>query len=59
MSLYVCPHCGEEVDTEPDRGGGEALEYVEDCPVCCRPNVLHAAYDPDSDDFIISADREN
>jgi hypothetical protein len=59
MSLYVCPHCGEEVDTEPDRGGGEELEYVEDCPVCCRPNVLRAAYDADSDDFIISADRES
>lgn len=59
MSFYQCPHCGEEVDTAPDPGGGEALEYIEDCPVCCRPNVIVAAYDPDSDDFVISATRES
>jgi len=45
MADYVCPHCGEVVDTEPDRGGGEAQSYVEDCPVCCRPNVLRVSID--------------
>ena len=39
---YTCPHCGETVDTWPDPGGGEAQTYVEDCPVCCRPNQIHA-----------------
>jgi hypothetical protein len=59
VSWYSCPYCGEEVDTEPDRGGGEELQYVEDCPVCCHPNVIVAAYDPESDDFIITATRES
>ena len=24
-----------------DLSAGESQEYVEDCPVCCRPNVIH------------------
>ncbi len=59
MSWYTCPHCGEQVDTAPDPGGGRELEYVEDCPVCCRPNVLRATYDPESDDWDIDAGRES
>jgi hypothetical protein len=52
---YACPHCGELVDTAPDPGGGEEQEYIEDCPVCCRPNRLLAHYDPDEDGFHIEA----
>jgi hypothetical protein len=44
---YRCPHCGEIVDTWPDEGAGEAQIYVEDCPVCCRPNQIHARLDPE------------
>ena len=58
MSCYTCPHCGESVDTEPDRGEGEAIEYVEDCPVCCRPNVLSARYEPELDDYVVDARPE-
>jgi hypothetical protein len=58
MSSYSCPHCGEEVDTEPDRGAGEEMEYVEDCPVCCRPNVLSARYEPELDEYVVAARRE-
>ncbi len=57
-SWYQCPHCGEQVDSAPDLGGGEAQEYVEDCPVCCRPNVLHATYSADEDAFFIEATPE-
>jgi hypothetical protein len=24
-----------------DVSGGEEQKYVEDCPVCCNPNVIH------------------
>ena len=24
-----------------DLSAGESQEYVEDCPVCCRPNIIH------------------
>lgn len=38
---YFCDSCGEEVVIPLDPSAGSAQEYVEDCPVCCRPNVIH------------------
>jgi hypothetical protein len=37
---YVCGSCGEEVVTAVDPSAGPEQEYVEDCPVCCRPQVV-------------------
>jgi hypothetical protein len=58
MSWYQCPHCAEQVDTAPDPGGGEQQEYVEDCPVCCRPNLIRATYHPYEDEFTVEAEGE-
>ena len=55
---YECPHCGEAVDTAPDPGGGNEQDYVEDCPVCCRPNRIFASFSVDDDGFHISASGE-
>lgn len=44
---YICSACGEEIVVPIDFTGGESQEYVEDCPVCCRPNVLHVEIDED------------
>lgn len=55
---FVCPSCFEEVDTVPDPGAGAHQSYVEDCPVCCRPNLLHVAWDADAEVFVVSAERE-
>jgi Cysteine-rich CPXCG len=32
--------------------------YVEDCQVCCRPNVLHIHYDEWQEAFIIDSEPE-
>jgi hypothetical protein len=32
---------------------------VEDCEVCCQPNLLSARFDPRQEQFIIWAEREN
>jgi hypothetical protein len=37
---YACAYCGEPNQTYPDPGGGEYQELIEDCRVCCRPNVV-------------------
>lgn len=37
---YVCPACGENIVVPLDLLAGKEQEYVEDCPVCCRPSVL-------------------
>lgn len=42
---YVCPHCGERIVVPLDVAGGAGQEYVEDCPVCCSPNVVRVALD--------------
>lgn len=36
-----CPYCGEVVSISVDTGGGTTQDYVEDCPVCCRPWRVH------------------
>ena len=45
LGSYVCPSCGESIDVRVDPTGGSAQSYVEDCPVCCRPNVLSIRID--------------
>jgi DNA-directed RNA polymerase subunit RPC12/RpoP len=42
---YICDWCGEEVVIPLDPSAGASQEYVEDCPVCCHPNVIHVALD--------------
>lgn len=41
----TCPYCGETVTIALDPDGGLAQEYIEDCPVCCRPWRVHLSYD--------------
>ena len=38
---YLCDACGEEIVIPLDLSAGEIQEYVEDCPVCCRPKLIH------------------
>ncbi|TWT61876.1 CPXCG motif-containing cysteine-rich protein [Rubinisphaera italica] len=38
---YVCDSCGEEIVIPIDITAGNSQEYVEDCPVCCHPHVVH------------------
>jgi len=44
-SSYVCDACGEEIVIPVDLSAGDSQQYVEDCPVCCRPNVIHVEVD--------------
>ncbi|WP_339726889.1 CPXCG motif-containing cysteine-rich protein [uncultured Gimesia sp.] len=44
---YLCDACGEEIVIPVDLTEGTEQEYVEDCPVCCHPSVIHVHVDPD------------
>jgi DNA-directed RNA polymerase subunit RPC12/RpoP len=44
---YTCSACGEEIVIPIDASAGASQQYVEDCPVCCRPNVIHLELDED------------
>ena len=37
----ACPFCGQVEPVLVDEGGGEHQTFVEDCPTCCRPRVVH------------------
>jgi hypothetical protein len=42
---YRCAVCSEENETFVDPSAGPVQTYVEDCAVCCRPNILHVRID--------------
>jgi DNA replicative helicase MCM subunit Mcm2 (Cdc46/Mcm family) len=44
-ATYICDSCGEEIVVPIDRSAGAQQQYVEDCPVCCHPNVLSISID--------------
>jgi hypothetical protein len=41
---YQCAGCGQWNETTVDPSGGRRQEYVEDCQVCCKPNLLRAEW---------------
>ena len=60
-ATYICPSCGEEIVVPIDPSGGRDQDYVEDCPVCCHPNVLHVSIlddDPADPDIRVHAESE-
>ena len=55
---YVCPTCGEQIVIPLDPSAGHDQSYVEDCPICCNPNVIHVEFDPAWDSPRVWADAE-
>lgn len=55
---YECAFCGEENDTLVDPSGGNHQSYVEDCTVCCRPNVLRVSISSDGNAAIEAFQEE-
>ena len=48
-AAYICDSCGEEIIVPIDFSGGSRQDYVEDCPVCCNPNLIHVDVDESGD----------
>jgi Cysteine-rich CPXCG len=46
---YTCDTCGEQIVIPIDASAGPAQTYVEDCPVCCNPNVIHVEVDEEGE----------
>ncbi len=55
---YTCAFCGETNTTFVDFSGGNQQSYVEDCQVCCRPNVLFISIDEETLDVEIASEPE-
>jgi hypothetical protein len=55
---FQCAGCGEWNPGTVDESAGRRQSYVEDCQVCCRPNVLRVEYDTSLQEFFITAALE-
>ena len=58
VSGYVCAGCGEWNETSVDESAGSRQRYVEDCQVCCKPNLLCVSWDAGTGEFVIDAELE-
>ncbi|MBZ5653818.1 MAG: CPXCG motif-containing cysteine-rich protein [Acidobacteriia bacterium] len=55
---FQCAGCGAWNETDVDEAAGIRQSYVEDCQVCCKPNVLRVQWEPDVTEFTIFAELE-
>jgi hypothetical protein len=55
---FQCAGCGESNPTTVDESAGRRQCYIEDCQVCCKPNLLRIEYDSGSQEFVIAAELE-
>ncbi len=56
---YVCDACGERIVIPIDVAAGSAQTYVEDCPVCCRPQVITVTLSSDGDIRVHSVSEDD
>jgi uncharacterized Fe-S cluster-containing protein len=59
QSGFQCSYCGRRNNSEVDESAGQTQEYIEDCRVCCQPNVLRAQFIQREERFVIHAHRES
>gem|GEM_PF-359920 len=52
-SGFQCSGCGQWNETVMDASVGMRQSYVEDCQVCCKPNVLRIEWDRESGEYVI------
>ena len=55
---YYCAFCGELSTTFIDISAGYSQRYIEDCQVCCRPNILYVRIDEDTLDIEIDTEYQ-
>ena len=56
---YQCAGCGEWNETMVDESAGRRQSYVEDCQVCCKPNVLRITWDKWREAYQIESELES
>jgi cysteine-rich CPXCG protein len=57
-SGFQCAGCGEWNEITVDPSAGTKQTYIEDCQVCCKPNVLRVTWDMSAGEYSISAELE-
>jgi hypothetical protein len=52
---FWCAYCGRENDLLIDVSAGLHQQFVEDCTVCCRPNVVRVWIDSGTGDVAVES----
>ena len=55
-ATFWCAACGESNEVDVDLPAGRRQSYVEDCQVCCRPNLLRIRLDAEGN---VQVEAEN
>jgi hypothetical protein len=58
LITFRCAVCGESNETFVDESAARDQEYVEDCQVCCRPNILRIHIDEESKEVTFEVEFE-
>ncbi len=56
---YRCAGCGEENEVFVEPGIAARQQFVEDCVVCCRPMVITANWNPDTETYDLEVYQED
>ncbi len=56
---FQCAGCGEWNETVVDESAGRRQSYVEDCQVCCKPNLLTVVRERAGGEYAIAAELES
>lgn len=56
---YNCAFCGEINVTFIDMSAGNHQSYVEDCQVCCQPNVIYLNINESTLEISINSEPES
>ena len=56
---FQCAGCGEWNEIVVDESAGNRQDYVEDCQVCCKPNLLSVAWDSSLGEYFASSELES
>ena len=57
--VFICAFCFEPNRVMVDPAGGSHQRYVEDCQVCCRPNMLTVSWDALEACYVIDSEPES
>jgi DNA-directed RNA polymerase subunit RPC12/RpoP len=49
QGIYNCTFCGKEIAVPINLPAGTKQKYVDDCPKCSHPNVVHVEVATDND----------
>jgi hypothetical protein len=56
---WLCACCGESNEAWIETRAGSKQTFVEDCRVCCRPNVITATFNSFAHRFDLSVYQED